>query len=170
MPQRSTRLVVAIALLLGLAVLSAPVAPPASAGAPSNDTFGHALKIGSLPYHHEESTRHAKAQGSDPEPSCSSKMAHTVWFTLKRGSDTSITADTLGSNINGGTFDTVLVAYQQTGRGTGGLVEVDCTDDSVGDHLSQVTFTASANKTYYLMVGSYKNTAGGHLELNVATP
>jgi hypothetical protein len=39
-----------------------------------------------------------------------------------------------------------------------------------GDHLSQVTFTASANKTYYLMVWSYNGTAGGHLALDVATP
>jgi len=169
MPRPTTRRVAAIAVLLGLAMLSAAVAPPAVARAPGNDKFGDALKIGSLPFHTSENTRQAKSQDSDPVPSCQG-AGRTVWFKLKRGSDTTVTADTLGSNKNGDTYDTVLAAYEQTGFGAGGLVEVACSDDALPNSLSEIKFTANAGTTYYLMVGTCcgaTNVPGGDLKLNV---
>ena len=83
MSRPTTRLVVALTLLLGLTALSVPVAPSVVARAPSNDKFGNALKIGSLPYHKSENTRKAKSQESDPVPSCQG-LGGTVWFKLKR--------------------------------------------------------------------------------------
>jgi hypothetical protein len=167
MPRPTTRLVAAIAVLLGLVMLSASVAPPAIARAPGNDKFSNATKIGSLPYHKSQNTRKARLQDSDPLPSCQT-VGHTVWFKLKRGSDTAIVADTVGStNTDTGDYDTVLVAYEQTGSGTEGLVEVACNDDSFSTHESEITFTANANTTYYVMVGSYSTTDGGDLKFNV---
>jgi hypothetical protein len=78
MPRPTTRLVAAITFLLGLVMLSASVAPPAIARAPRNDKFGNATKIGSLPYHKSQNTRNAKAQDSDPVPSCQSALGYTV--------------------------------------------------------------------------------------------
>src|SRR5215212_10602428 len=62
LPRPTTRRVSAITLLLGLVTLSASVAPVAIARAPGNDTFGHAAKSGSLPFHKSENTRSAHAQ------------------------------------------------------------------------------------------------------------
>jgi hypothetical protein len=62
----------------------------------------------------------------------------TVWFTLRRGSEVTIKADTAGSD-----FGTVLVAYEQTGSGTGGLVEVAFNDETASDNRSEITFTAA---------------------------
>jgi hypothetical protein len=73
-------------------------------------------------------------------------------------------ADTIGSD-----FDTVLVAFEQTGSGIEGLNEVDCSDDDFSSQ-SVVTFTASANTTYYFMAGSCCSRTGvdgGHLVFNV---
>jgi hypothetical protein len=171
MPRPTTRLVVALTLLLGLTALSVPIAPSVVARAPGNDKFGNAKNIGSLPYHKSENTRKARTQDSDPVPSCQN-AGRTVWFKLERESDTAIIADTIGSkNDKVGDYDTVLVAYEQTGSGVGDLVEVACNDDIPLSHESQITFTANANTTYYLMVGSCcsrTDVTGGDLELNVA--
>jgi len=143
----------AITLLLGLVMLSASVAPVAIARAPGNDTFGHAAQIGSLPFHKSENTRGAQAQDPDRVNSCK-PVGPTVWFKLRRGSETSITADTRGSTAEGNDYDTVLAVYEQRGSGVDGLVEVDRNDDDATSFQSKLTFTAKANTTYYLLVGT----------------
>ena len=163
-----TRIFAVITLLLSVVLVSASVAPPAVARAPKNDKFGNALKIGSLPYHHEQSTVRAKLQDSDPVlTNCPNEASHTVWYKLKpRNTDTAIDADTFGSG-----FDTVLAAFEQTGSGVVWLVQVACNDDTNGVQ-SEVTFTANANTTYYFHIGTCctrddSTAEGGNLEFNV---
>ena len=94
----------------------------------------------------------AQAQDSNPVNSCK-PVGRTVWFKLRRGSETSITADTRGSTAEGNDYDMVLAVYERRGSGVDGLVEVDCNDDAAS-FQSKLTFTAKANTTYYLLVGT----------------
>ena len=64
----------------------------------------------------------------------------------------------------------MLVAYEQKGKGVDGLVEVACSDDALPNNLSEITFVAEADTTYYLMVGTCCGATavpGGDLKLNV---
>jgi hypothetical protein len=173
MTGRTTRLVVALTVLLGVVLASAAIAPPAIARAPGNDKFGKAAQIGDLfaqPYHKEENSDRAKSQSSDPGlTNCENREAagQTVWFKLTPDAAFNVTADTIGSD-----FDTVLALFEQQGSGTGGLVPRVCDDDIVvpTNQQSQVSFSVNANTTYYFMVGTCcTRTAGGsgHLVFNV---
>jgi hypothetical protein len=173
MTGRTTRLVVALTVLLGVVLASAAIAPPAIARGVKNDKFGKAAQIGDLfaqPYHKEENSDRAKSQSSDPGlTNCENREAagQTVWFKLTPDAAFNVTADTIGSD-----FDTVLVAFEQTGSGTGGLVQIACDDDIVvpTNQQSQVTIPVNANTTYYFMVGTCclrTARSGGHLVFNV---
>ena len=59
----------------------------------------------------------------------------------------------LSAAAGGNDYSTVLVVYEQRGSGVDGLVEVDCNDDAAS-FQSKLTFTAKANTTYYLLVGT----------------
>jgi hypothetical protein len=170
MTGRTTRLVVALTVLLGVVMASAAIAPPTIAGGVKNDKFGNASLIDSLPYQKLQKTKRAKAQASDPGlTNCDNALAasHTVWFKLTPDTASNIIADTIGSD-----FDTVLALFEQQGSGTGGLVPRVCDDDIVvpTNQQSQVSFSVNANTTYYFMVGTCcLRTAGGsgHLVFNV---
>src|SRR5215211_8398284 len=88
----------------------------------------------------------AQAQDSNPVNSCK-PVGRTVWFKLRRGSETSITADTRGSTAGGNDYSTVLAVYEQRGSGVDGLVEVDRNDDDATSFQSKLSFTAKANTT-----------------------
>jgi len=94
-----------------------------------------------------------------------------VWFKLRRGSETSITADTRGSTAEGNDYDMVLAVYERRGSGVDGLVEVDCNDDVNADNrVSEIEFVAKANTMYYLMVGTCCRRTSkeeGRLEFNL---
>jgi hypothetical protein len=97
---------------------------------PSNDGIAKARTIGSLPYSHLTSTVNASRDASDPVPACGRKGG-TTWyrFTPKtsgvfRGSPTALTPMVCNDDTS------------QRGRG----------------RQSNVTWRASAGKTYYLML------------------
>ena len=172
MTRRTTRLVVALTVLLGVGMAAASLAPPALARAPRNDKFGDALRIrsiGSQDYHKEQNTHRAKAQASDPDLTCPTApgAGNTVWFKLTPKFAANVEANTFNSN-----FDTVLAAFEQTGSGLGGLRPIACNDDAVPHELfqSEVHIPVNDNTTYYFMVGSCcdrtTDLGGGQLEFN----
>lgn len=85
----------------------------------------------------------------DPSASCASYV-NSVWYTYRPHSNRSVTISTLGS-----TYDTVLAVYTNPANASS---QVACNDDFGSSLQSQVTFSASANVTYWIMVGQYGST------------
>ncbi|MFQ3535339.1 MAG: S8 family serine peptidase [Aggregatilineales bacterium] len=85
----------------------------------------------------------------DPTASCATYV-NSVWYTYRPHSNRSVTISTLGS-----TYDTVLAVYTNPASGTS---EVACNDDFGGSLQSQVTFSANADVTYWIMVGRWGST------------
>ena len=136
-----------------VAVFSAALlvlAAQASAKPNSNDTVHKAMVISSLPFSDSENTTGASAK-QEPQPTdpgnCNG-MGSTVWYAFTPSADTTLSADTIGSN-----YDTVLAVYTRTGNH---FTEVACNDDISGSSntQSQVTFPAAGGTSYYFQVGS----------------
>jgi hypothetical protein len=143
--------VVGVAGLL-LALLNVP---PALAQ-PTNDDFDSATVISALPFVDSISTVDATNPGDDPF--CNG-FEHTVWYSFTPTQDTTIRADTVGSD-----YATSLGVY--TGS-RGALSEVACASGAP----AQVAFTASANTTYFFMVASVCcGNPGGNLVFRVNPP
>lgn len=94
----------------------------AFATAPSNDDFGSATTITSLPFTDSISTIDASSASDDPQPSCV-ETSHTVWYAFTASGATGIDANTFGSN-----YDTTLLVW--TGS-RGSLTEVGGVPSSV---------------------------------------
>jgi hypothetical protein len=127
---------------------------PAALAQPANDDFDSATVIGALPFSDSTSTVDATVAADDPF--CNSSE-HTVWYSFTPTRDGLIRADTVGSD-----HDTNLAVY--TGS-RGALSEVAC-----AFFPPQVTFNATANTTYFFMVGSTFGVPGGTLVFNVNGP
>jgi hypothetical protein len=119
-------------LLLALVNTSPALAQPA------NDDFDSATVISAVPFTDSINTADATTAGDDPF--CNGNE-HSVWYSFTPTQDTPIRADTAGSD-----YATTLSVY--TGS-RGALTQVAC--EPFG---GQVTFTASANTTYFFMVAS----------------
>jgi hypothetical protein len=148
----SLRAFVVAALSLGLVLAGSS---PAAAQRPPNDDFANAILFQALPFQASADTSQATRAADDP--SCVGDDGNTVWYALRLGAAREIAVDTFGSN-----YDTTLSAW--TGS-RGSLTRVACNDD-YGGLQSRIRFTAQAGVTYYLMVGSFPGTTGGHLELH----
>jgi hypothetical protein len=128
------------------------VAPaPPTPGAPANDEFAAATAIGSLPFEDRIDTSHATT--ADDDPFCSGRGA-SVWYAITPAEAQRIELNTFGSD-----YDTTLSVY--TGA-QGSLIQIACNDDTQGLQ-SRVRFAASAEVTYYVMVGSFADGPGGQL-------
>jgi len=127
----------------------------ARATVPSNDDIGSATIVSTLPFSTTQDTSGATVAADDPF--CSGRSA-TVWFAFTPTSNTSVTANTFGSN-----YDTTLSVW--TGA-RGSLNLVTCNDDFQGLQ-SKVTFTASAGVTYFFMVSAFSTGPGGSLSFSV---
>jgi hypothetical protein len=150
-PLRTRRLVVASAVGLLLALLS--VSP--ALAQPTNDDFDAATVISGLPFIDSISTVDATTAGDDPF--CNG-FEHTVWYSFTPTQDVTIHADTVGSD-----YSTTLSAY--TGS-RGALSQLAC-----ASFPAQLTFTASANTTYFFMVASVCcGTPGGNLVFRLNPP
>jgi hypothetical protein len=114
---------------------------------PANDDFDNATVVGGVPFDDSVFTGGATAAADDP--SCNGN-AHSVWYSFTPTRDLRVKADTAGSD-----YATSLGVY--TGS-RGALSEVACASSPAG-----VTFTASANTTYFLMVASAAGGPGGTL-------
>jgi hypothetical protein len=150
------RSIAALALSAGLLFTIAGVAVAAP---PGNDDIAGATVIAALPFTDSVDTTEATTDPGDPFASCAPPSGHTVWYSLTAATDTNILATTFGSD-----YDTTLSVYTGT---PGDLTEVACNDDTAGSLQSAVIFTATAGTTYYLMAGSFGETSGGTLVLNV---
>jgi hypothetical protein len=139
--------VVGVAGLL-LALLNVP---PALAQ-PANDDFDSATVISSLPFTDSISTVDATNPGDDPF--CNG-FEHTVWYSFTPTQDTTVRADTAGSD-----YATSLGVY--TGS-RGALSEVACASSP-----AEVSFNASADTTYFFMVASAAGGPGGTLAFHVS--
>jgi hypothetical protein len=148
------------ALIVGC-ILSFALAGPVSAAPPPNDDISAPTAI-SLPSSTAQSTVEATLGPTDPTE-CPSG-GHSVWFSYTADADGQLRATTFGSD-----YDTIL--FVGTPDGAGGLAVLGCNDDAV-DLQSAVRFDAVAGTTYLLMVGSFLDSAGGELvlDLSVAPP
>jgi hypothetical protein len=146
----------AAACIAALATAATIVAAPVAVAAPpANDDISAAVVISTLPF--TDTTDTTEATTAPDDPSCVGN-AHTVWYRLTTSADLTVVATTAGSD-----FDTTLSAY--TGS-RGSLTQIACNDDTNG-LTSRITFEATAGTTYWLMAGSFADTAGGQLVLTV---
>jgi len=144
-----------VSLFMAVAIAIAGVSP-ALAAPPSNDDFGFATVIGSLPFSDSVDNTEATLEPGEPE-SCSS-MPQSVWYSFTPVSDTVVRVDMDGSSFG----DTAFVAYQDGGSGFGGLSFLDCSN--FGGFL---TLSLQAGTTYYIQAGNIFNGSGGDLHLNL---
>jgi hypothetical protein len=122
---------------------------------PANDDFDSATVISALPFTDSISTVDASTAGDDPF--CNGNE-HTVWYAFTPTQDTPIRADTSGSD-----YATSLGVY--TGS-RGALSQVACASVP-----AEVSFTATANTTYFFMVASACcGNPGGNLVFRVNPP
>jgi hypothetical protein len=141
--------VTVVGLLLALANVSPALAQPA------NDDFDNATVVGALPFTDTVGT--ADATTADDDPFCNGNE-HSVWYAFTPTANTTIRADTVGSN-----YDTTLSVY--TGP-RGALSQIACSY-----FPAQVTLGLSANTTYYFMVASACcGGPGGALVFNITGP
>jgi hypothetical protein len=136
--------------------------PANAARGPSNDQFRKAIGITLLPFTNAQNTSAARFSGSEPDPSCQG-TSHTVWYVLTPDADTTITANTFGSD-----YDTTLTVFTRSGNT---FTEVACNDD-FGGLQSQVNFSVTAGTTYYFQIGGCCGSDGesGNLVFNVSEP
>ncbi|HET8661979.1 MAG TPA: PKD domain-containing protein [Micromonosporaceae bacterium] len=125
---------------------------------PTNDDFASATVITALPFTTSEDISEATWDPSDP---LGCAFNGSVWFAFTPSSTATINVNTFGSN-----YDTVLSAW--TGS-QGALNQVACDDDADGTPQSQVTFSATANTTYYFLVSWYYE-GGSSLQFSVSVP
>jgi hypothetical protein len=149
------------AVLIAGCILTFASAGPVVAAPPSNDDISAPTAI-ILPSTTSQSTVDATLGPTDPTE-CPSG-GHSVWFSYTAETDGQLRATTFGSD-----YDTVL--FVGTSDGAGGLAVLGCNDDTAGLQ-SAVRFDAVAGTTYLLMVGSFLDSAGGELivDLSVAPP
>jgi len=147
-------------LLSVLALLVLFASAPALAQPPANDDFDAATVISSLPFEEWANTAEATNASDDPDlfPGA------TVWYSFTPLTDTSLEANTFGSE-----YDTMLFVWIGD---RGSLQLIDYNDDAGGGLESRVRFAAAAGTTYHLMVGSFGGSPGGNLHffMDVAPP
>ena len=147
------RLVAALSLAVSIFLLGMPAA---SAVVPANDDFDSATAITVLPFTSSIDTTEATTAGDDPD--CGGN-GHTVWYSFTPTTDMSIVADTFGSD-----YDTTLSVYTGT---RGSLTQLACNDDFLSLQ-SRIRFDAAGGTPHFFMVGSFGDSEGGNLVLNVA--
>jgi hypothetical protein len=128
-----------VAVVVGLGMVAGP--SRALASPPGNDNFVSAIPVPSLPF-----TDSGDLGGTTIEPGeqnfCISQE-QTVWYSFTPSSNVLVQADATGL------FAPVAVtAYRQDGSDLGGLTFLGC------GFFAPVIFTANANTTYYLQVGT----------------
>jgi len=139
--------------------VAVPTGPAASAvAAPSNDAFGSAVDLTTVPASRNGSNSGATLEPGEPTP-CG-EIGATVWYRLTTSADVNVVADTLGSG-----YDTVLAAY--TGASLQALEDLDCNDDTDENLQSRVGFSARAGEPVYLQLGGFDGDTGS-FKLNLA--
>ena len=127
---------------------------------PANDDIANARQVSRrLPFSHGMDATEATLDLSDP--SCYGK-ARTVWYRYEKPSSSDaakVVMKTYRSN-----YDTTLSVYQGS---RSNLKQIACNNDAGSTRQSKVDFVAEPGKTYFVMVGSYRNAPAGQLLLTV---
>jgi hypothetical protein len=131
----------------------------AAAVPPSNDDIANAAVVTEVPFADGPiDTSEATAAGDDPQD-CHNNGSN--WYTFTPTADISIEVNTIGSD-----YDTTLGVYAGS---PGSLSLIGCNDDHY-DLQSAVRFNATADTTYFFMVGfccGNGGTGGGMLFFNL---
>ncbi|MEZ4675490.1 MAG: PKD domain-containing protein [Caldilineaceae bacterium] len=126
----------------------------------SNDNFGRAKIINTLPYLDNTAIDYATRQDREPIPSCAAgyTINRTIWYAY-----TPSTTGFLTTNTGG--YSPTLAVY--TGSKLASLAEVGC-----GMYYNaQVVFLATAGTTYYFQILDTYNSGGPiYFQLDVAPP
>jgi subtilisin family serine protease len=136
--------------------------PPASAGAPENDSFAQAFALRA-----GESSFNGSTVGATKEPGepnhADNPGGHSLWYSWKAPRGGTFSFDTRYSNL-----DTLLAVY--TGSSVNALTTVASNDNvSATDTTSKVTFSATAGTVYRIAIDG-KNGAVGTISAHyVAT-
>ena len=143
---------ITFAVLAGLVALMLP--GTAAAAPPTNDAFGSAAVVGSLPYSDVVNTTDSTIEGGEPQFCIF--MNQTVWYLFTPATNSVVAVN------NGGTgFQTNVNVYRSVGPGITSLNFLGCSQNG-----SSVTFQAEAGQTYYIQAGILFGSVGD-LHLNV---
>jgi hypothetical protein len=107
----------------------------------TNDDFGEALSIPSVPFTAKTNISRATRQSAEPD-SCA-PVGGTAWYRYRAESNRAVVADTFGT-----TFSTALAVF--TGSGIESLSSVRCDSDARGNAIA--VFPAKAGTTYYFQI------------------
>lgn len=107
----------------------------------TNDDFGDALLIPSVPFTAKTNTSRATRQSGEPD-SCA-PVGGTAWYRYRAESNLALVADTFGTN-----FSTALAVF--TGSGIQSLSSLRCDSDARGNSIA--VFPAKAGTTYFFQV------------------
>ncbi|MFQ6100203.1 MAG: hypothetical protein ACE5OS_03060 [Anaerolineae bacterium] len=170
-----TLIITSVVALAGLALLllalgwAAPVSQAAPLQqAPSNDDFGDALGIPTMPYGDTQNTSLATSQANDPRFPCIANGPttnwrrgwHSVWYVYTATVNGTLHVDTIGSD-----YDTVLGVWTGT---WGSLTNVGCNDDISWPSNPQSSLDTSvvSGTIYYIEVVGYRSTSSGNMVIS----
>jgi hypothetical protein len=128
------------------------VTTTSSGGGPANDNFANAIAIQAGQTTLSGSNVGATKESGEPNLSYS-PGGKSVWWNCTAAGAGSATVDTIGSS-----FDTILGIF--TGTAVNALALIAENDDFGGNLTSSVTFPATANTTYRIMVDGYGGASG----------
>lgn len=109
----------------------------------TNDSFGDAIEITSLPFRAQSDSASATREASEPR-TCGS-TGGTAWYRFRPSTDMSLLADTFGTGRT-----TALGVFR--GTELDDLEPIGCDTNVLGN--AQVGFRAAAGSTYYFQIGS----------------
>jgi len=128
--------------------------------APPNDAFVARLPMAGLTNGVVGFNLNAAKEPGEPNHAGNSG-GRSVWWTWTAPADGKVTVDTVGSY-----FDTLLAIYM--GNSVSDLAQVASDNDSGGNRMSKVTFSAVAGATYQIVVDG-NNGASGSIILGLQT-
>jgi len=133
-------------------VLTALIAPGASAAKPTNDLYRSATDVSPLPFSETRSTTTATSEPG--EPAACGEPNHSVWYTYTAPTNQVIKVSTVGSS-----YDAIAMVYVVTGRGFGGLTPVAC---------ARRYYELTAGATYaFQVIDEHAIGVGGTLVLSI---
>ncbi len=157
---RGRRLLLIVALVVGLALNLAPAGVALAAG---NNSLTSATLI-SPPLSNDTTNTTTATRESNEIGNCGNFAAsgniHSVWYKYAPGSSGWLTVSTLGSS-----YDTVLEVF--TGPASSPTFATltslpnGCNDDAGGLTQSEVTVPVTSGTTYYFVIRDYGNGTGG---------
>jgi len=149
-------------LLAGLAAVTAALLAPgvAHAAAPSNDDFGSATAVTTLPFTASQDVREATKAPDDPTP-CNTYTTWSVWY------DYTATADALIRVTPSSTGTRPFVAVYTGDRGALTQVPGAC---RTWDYPANVTFRATAGTTYHVLFSQQYNQGDLTAEFTTVPP